>query len=120
MSVPCRKAPLAHARMRGSPHDACRNGCHNPARRTDTCGRTLMLAFGRSHALMRWTIAAAGLALLSAASPALAAWPERNITLIACFPAGGGTDVAARLIAPGLGDALGTPVIVENRGGAGG
>src|SRR5262249_59714804 len=67
-------------------------------------------------------VSAAGivLATLGAAPNASAAWPERNITLIACFPAGGGTDIAARLIAPGLGEALGTPVIVENRGGAGG
>src|SRR5690348_16040996 len=62
----------------------------------------------------------ATLAALTAASSALAAWPERNITLIACFPAGGGTDVAARLIANPLGEALHTSVIVENRGGAGG
>jgi tripartite-type tricarboxylate transporter receptor subunit TctC len=61
----------------------------------------------------------AGAALL-AAPIAHADWPERQITLIACFPAGGGTDLAARLVAPPLGDALGQPVIVENRGGAGG
>jgi tripartite-type tricarboxylate transporter receptor subunit TctC len=72
---------------------------------------------------MRRIVSAASLAALAAvglAPGARAAWPERNITLIACFPAGGGTDIAARLIAPPLGDALGTPVIVENRGGAGG
>ena len=40
--------------------------------------------------------------------------------MIACFPAGGGTDIAARLINTQLGEALGKPVIVENRGGAGG
>jgi tripartite-type tricarboxylate transporter receptor subunit TctC len=49
-----------------------------------------------------------------------AQWPERQITMIACFPAGGGTDIAARLVNTQLGDALGKPVIVENRGGAGG
>ena len=49
-----------------------------------------------------------------------AAWPERQITLIACFPPGGGTDIAARLVAPVLSEALGQPVIVENRAGAGG
>jgi tripartite-type tricarboxylate transporter receptor subunit TctC len=64
--------------------------------------------------------AAAALAALSLPPIAHAAWPERQITLIACFPPGGGTDIAARLIATPLGDALGTPVIVENRGGAGG
>ena len=47
-------------------------------------------------------------------------YPERQITMIACFPAGGGTDIAARLINTPLGEALGKPVIVENRGGAGG
>jgi tripartite-type tricarboxylate transporter receptor subunit TctC len=47
-------------------------------------------------------------------------YPERQVTMIACFPAGGGTDIAARLINTQLGEALGKPVIVENRGGAGG
>src|SRR6266511_3740528 len=40
--------------------------------------------------------------------------------MIVCFPAGGGTDIAVRLINTQLGEALGKPVIVENRGGAGG
>jgi len=56
----------------------------------------------------------------AASSPARADYPERQITLIACFPAGGGTDIAARLINTQLGEALGKPVIVENRGGASG
>ena len=47
-------------------------------------------------------------------------YPERQITMIVCFPAGGGTDIAARLINTQLGEALGKPVIIENRGGAGG
>jgi tripartite-type tricarboxylate transporter receptor subunit TctC len=51
---------------------------------------------------------------------ARADYPERQITLVACFPAGGGTDIAARLINTPLGEALGKPVIVENRGGASG
>jgi tripartite-type tricarboxylate transporter receptor subunit TctC len=51
---------------------------------------------------------------------ARAEYPEKPVTMIACFPAGGGTDVAARLINTQLGEALGKPVIVENRGGAGG
>jgi tripartite-type tricarboxylate transporter receptor subunit TctC len=37
-----------------------------------------------------------------------------------CFPPGGGTDVAARMIDTQLGEALGKPVVAENRGGAGG
>ena len=62
----------------------------------------------------------AALAVLSVVPGARAAWPERTITLIACFPPGGGTDIAARLIATPLSEALHTPVVVENRGGAGG
>jgi len=49
-----------------------------------------------------------------------AEYPDRLITMIVCFPAGGGTDIAARIINVPLGDALGKPVIMENRGGAGG
>jgi tripartite-type tricarboxylate transporter receptor subunit TctC len=51
---------------------------------------------------------------------ARAEYPERRITVIVCFPAGGGTDVAVRMISTQLGEALGRPVIIENRGGAGG
>jgi tripartite-type tricarboxylate transporter receptor subunit TctC len=53
-------------------------------------------------------------------APAHADYPDKQITMVACFPAGGGTDIAARLINTQLGEALGKPVIVENRGGAGG
>src|SRR4051794_34551965 len=53
-------------------------------------------------------------------SPARAEYPDKQITMMVCFPAGGGTDIAARLVNTQLGEALGKPVIVENRGGAGG
>jgi tripartite-type tricarboxylate transporter receptor subunit TctC len=52
--------------------------------------------------------------------PASAEYPEKQITMVVCFPAGGGTDIAARLVNTQLGEALGKPVIIENRGGAGG
>jgi tripartite-type tricarboxylate transporter receptor subunit TctC len=51
---------------------------------------------------------------------ARAEYPERPVTIISCFPAGGGTDIAVRLISNQLGEALGKSVIVENRAGAGG
>ena len=54
------------------------------------------------------------------ATPARAEYPEKQITMVVCFPAGGGTDIAARLVNIQLGEALGKPVIIENRGGAGG
>src|SRR6195256_200084 len=61
-----------------------------------------------------------GGATLSATPFARADYPDRQITIIVCFPAGGGADIAARLIGTPLGDALGGNVIIENRGGAGG
>lgn len=51
---------------------------------------------------------------------ALAAWPERPITLIVPFGAGGGTDVPARLLAGMMEKKLGQPIIIQNIVGAGG
>jgi tripartite-type tricarboxylate transporter receptor subunit TctC len=48
------------------------------------------------------------------------AWPSRNISLIVPFPAGGGVDTIGRVAADKLSQALKHPVIVDNRGGAGG
>ena len=61
-----------------------------------------------------------GLAGLSLASKARAAaeWPTRTITIIHGFPAGGPSDVIARLIVDGLSRSLGQAVIVEPRPGA--
>src|SRR5499426_3181598 len=76
----------------------------------------------RAMAILPRTLAALLLVAAAGATPgsARAEYPERQITMVACFPAGGGTDIAARLINTQLGEALGKPVIVENRGGAGG
>jgi tripartite-type tricarboxylate transporter receptor subunit TctC len=49
-----------------------------------------------------------------------AAYPDRPVTLIVTYPAGGTADLVARTIAPEMGKALGQTVVVENRGGAGG
>ncbi len=46
-------------------------------------------------------------------------YPSRRITLIAPWPPAGAIDVLCREIAPGVGDRLGQPVVVENRPGAG-
>ncbi|WMD20569.1 tripartite tricarboxylate transporter substrate binding protein [Achromobacter seleniivolatilans] len=59
---------------------------------------------------------------LAMTAPALsqAAWPEKPITLIVPWAAGGSTDILARVLSEGLTQSLGQPVIVENRSGASG
>src|SRR5215468_4900947 len=47
-------------------------------------------------------------------------WPERPVTIIVPFAAGGNTDGIARMAAQRLGDSFGKPFVVENRPGAGG
>jgi tripartite-type tricarboxylate transporter receptor subunit TctC len=54
------------------------------------------------------------------AADATQPWPTRPVTIVVTYPPGGGADLMARLIAPGLGRELGQTVIVENRPGAGG
>ena len=66
----------------------------------------------------------AGLAGVAAAAPLrdarAAPYPEQAITLVVPFAPGGSTDILARIVAEHLRQALGQPVIVENRSGASG
>lgn len=64
----------------------------------------------------------AGLAAwpLGAALGQTADFPDRPLRFVVGFPPGGPNDLLARLIAPGIGDRLGRPVVVENRAGANG
>ncbi|NBS57048.1 MAG: tripartite tricarboxylate transporter substrate binding protein, partial [Betaproteobacteria bacterium] len=55
-----------------------------------------------------------------ASAQSTAAYPSKAIKWLIPFSAGGPTDVLARAIAPKLSEALGQPVVVENRVGAGG
>lgn len=66
-------------------------------------------------------LAASAVSLFSLGNPAQAQnFPDRVITLVVPFAAGGSTDVVARVIAQKMGDDLGQQVVVENIAGAGG
>ena len=67
--------------------------------------------------LVRHAVLALGLAVAAGAGFAQS-WPARPIRMIVPFPAGGPTDVYARVIAQRLGEVLGQPVIVEAKPGA--
>jgi tripartite-type tricarboxylate transporter receptor subunit TctC len=70
--------------------------------------------------LSRRTFAAAAASTVLAPAWAQDKWPAKPITYIVPFPAGGTTDILARLIGQKLGPALGTTIVVDNKGGAGG
>ncbi len=70
--------------------------------------------------MKRRTLFASPALLAAPASHAQPAWPTRPIRLVVPWPPSGTTDILARHIAPPLSQALGQPVVVENRGGASG
>src|SRR5829696_1338729 len=74
-------------------------------------GRTRMNA-------LKWTLALVAMAI--AAQAGAASFPERNITVIVPFPAGGASDTAARMVVAKLSERLGQTVIIDNRAGANG
>ena len=69
--------------------------------------------------MRRWLL---GTIVLSALSAPCAAqqFPSKPITLVVPYAAGGNVDISARVLQAGIGDALGQPIIIENRPGAGG
>jgi tripartite-type tricarboxylate transporter receptor subunit TctC len=67
----------------------------------------------------------AGFCAAAACAPALVGlaraqtWPSRHVRLIVPFPAGGGTDIIARILANRLSEVWGQQMVIENKGGAG-
>lgn len=67
--------------------------------------------------MIRRAVLAVGMAITATAALSQS-WPGKPIRMIVPFPAGGPTDVYARVIGQRLGEELGQPVVVENRAGA--
>mgnify|MGYP000010394292 FL=1 len=77
----------------------------------------------RALCLATLWLAGAAVAQQTSSGPSQAtasSYPNKPVTMIVAFPAGGGTDIVARRVAQGLAAAWGQSVIVENKGGAGG
>jgi tripartite-type tricarboxylate transporter receptor subunit TctC len=63
---------------------------------------------------------AVGVALACAGGARAQTYPAKPVTMIVPFPAGGGSDILARIVAEHMRGSLGQPVVIENVGGAGG
>ncbi len=68
----------------------------------------------------RTALALLGAPLVVRGAAAQGAWPARSVRMIVAYPAGGSTDIVARLLSERLSRVWGQPVVVENRGGAAG
>lgn len=78
-----------------------------------------MMQHAARRPLRRRTLLGLGGAML--ASPALAqAWPARPVRLVVPFPPGGPADAIGRILSEPLAESWGHPIIIDNRGGAGG
>lgn len=74
----------------------------------------------KRRSLIHSALASAAAGVVAFPSWAQDKWPSKPVTYIVPFPAGGTTDILARLIGQKLGPVLGTTIVVDNRGGAGG
>ena len=86
-----------------------------------TAGQVRSTITAAAVAIAMAAASAGALLFIAATPPAFAqAYPAKAIKIIVPFPAGGTTDIAARLVAQKMSESMGQPVTVENRGGAGG
>jgi tripartite-type tricarboxylate transporter receptor subunit TctC len=65
-------------------------------------------------------LALGGAVILPAIAAAAESFPTRPIRLVVPYPAGGGTDIVGRILGQKLHESLGQPIVIDNRGGAGG
>ena len=81
---------------------------------------TIPRVFGQSRSV--WALALASLIAFAAplAAQAQGAYPDKPIKFVVPYPPGGGTDVVARIVQQRLQAALGQPIVIDNKGGAGG
>jgi tripartite-type tricarboxylate transporter receptor subunit TctC len=70
--------------------------------------------------LFFWGRAGLMAAVLAVFGSAWAAWPDKPIKIVVAFPPGSSTDIVARALSVPLSEALGQPVVIENKPGAGG
>jgi tripartite-type tricarboxylate transporter receptor subunit TctC len=70
--------------------------------------------------MFRRVFLAAGLMVAAGFAAAQAAYPSKPVTMVVPFPPGGLADIVGRPVAEALGRELGQPVVIENKGGAGG
>ena len=73
-----------------------------------------------TRTILRRTVLACGVALVAAPALAVASYPNKPVTIVVGYPAGGSTDLVGRLVANEIEKHLGQTVVVENLGGAGG
>lgn len=78
--------------------------------------KSLLRRFGLAPAL----VLSLALPVAVGAAPSAHAFPDKPVFLVVPYPPGGANDVLARIVNQPLADALGQPVVVENKGGAGG
>jgi len=65
-------------------------------------------------------LAVAALAVMGGLGASAQTYPAKTITLVVTYPAGGGADIMARLVAPKMAESLGQTIVIENKAGAAG